>query len=1565
MLTPAAVSLSEEGLAGGKPTDLSGETDTTNATTVTGQLGFSDADTNDTHTFTFTKPAVALTSDGLPITWSLSNDAKTLQGYVTGDDGDRTVITATITNKGEYGVTLLGPVDHPVKGSEDVLAIDLGVQVEDRAGSTAQTKLSLKIEDDSPVVFESEVVTSVSAIGLPDIFAGNVSFVGNGNTKHDKLLLNNGAVEVTAKGFTSEKNLTLKDAQIGQGSNGIGVASKAAPYHNIEQEVDYRKTANGQGASEELTIRLTGGKVAYGASIEFAAMFGGEKEIGEVIFYRGDEQVAIRSFTSNAASGNYAANFEVHNGGFDRIVLRAKDNGDNISKKDNSDFSVKGIEFFGTTDVLPIATAQGKVSAEYGADGKGINGGLFINDTSVDLITSDGQEIITGHNAATGVFEGRDSNGKLVFEVHITQDTGKWEMVQYQPLKPVGDGTSLGFEFTITDADGDSASGTFQVAPVLAVLNEAPTIDDASVELAEAALGAASVIASGQLKIGDANVDDQLTVTLVAPPDSEQSLTSGGKPVEWVLSTDGKTLQGNADGKTVIKATVDDEGKYSVELKGAIDHPSSGSDNVPLQIGVRVNDGKLSTDANLVVNLKDDAPIAHDISEAVGVEKVFYANVMISLDLSGSMDYSSGLKGMSRLDVAKTAINQMLSAYQQQLDGADKGAVKVNFTTFSDGSKQRSDGWIDIADARAILAKLDANGGTNYDAALQELIDSFNPKEYGKNAPVSALGTQNVSYFLSDGEPTIGNGWNDRGAGIADGNVTGFDPDSINGKSEVGRGDWEAFLAKNGVISYAIGLGSNVNESALRPIAYDGANGRDDNGRLVKVVNDFSDLGDVLIGTTPVVSGVGGSLVGGDASFGGDGGHIASITIDGKVYSYDGSSLASDAPAGWSMSNDGVLTVATEAGGTIQVDMNSGDYYYKPATGTVTSAMEKVDFVLVDGDGDTATAELNIDLSAIQIDKPTITGEAAELELSNDASDKATGNLGIAVGRDVDGSHVTFVGSDDQSLDGKTVMATVKVGGKDVNVELTSGDTRLVYKTLENGSVVAVREGSTDEVFRLTGKADEGTYSVEMVRHIDAIGTVELPAQNVEKQVTVTNTVAAAGDVTLAISAFLDKGGDVNVKDGSDSEAGVVINDGAHRGISVDNRQWNDRDESNSIGKTDGSGGSTHGEKLALDFLSADPTVKVNKVELTLNQFGDRSPDVPEFLWFGTKRVAEEDTITYTVFERDSAKAPQVVTITAQSVGKGGSANHTTGTQDIIITGTDIVRIVIGAGDNATEFSVDENIKVTYEKIPTVAVDEDSDFTLNLGAIVTDGNGSDGKGGDSASTDLTIIIDNEEPVVASQSEDGVLVEGVALTALAAEGEAAFTDNVDDAEDSDTPVAQADAAAEDEAGATDAEDAQTDSDTLASLLGDDSDAILLDDEADGATVAHADAGNPDDAVAARSMLAAGADEGDDVTAGSNADEGEDAVAGTSAETANTDADSIDAIDVLDFDGDGGSIDSILGSTKDEASAAKPAQGGASNAASAPPAGAAAAADDTEMMRAVAQQVVQQAQNTDMS
>ncbi|WP_275895380.1 VWA domain-containing protein [Vibrio cholerae] len=920
--------VSEEGLDLGLK-DEQGSPDTTNSAVASGIITIGDID-SDAVTVTLSGPN-GITSRGENVEWVWNDSSHTLIGFTGSVDAGnyQPVMEVVLTppndsTKGDWGyeVKLLESIDHPRTDVEDTLSFDIGVSVSD--GQTPTNRpLTVTIEDDTPIAVEMEPV-SLTATGIPDVLVGKFNLTGYDD---DQWSIDGGKFTITAKGFESSSSADLVDAQINGSSSGIGVSSVGSPYHNIENEVDFRKFADGTTASEEIIVKLDPNTVAYGAKIEFSKMFKGELESGIVEFWRGDVLIATQEFTSDEASGNYAENFSVQQGGFDTMVIKATDNGKPFDHKDNSDFTVKSIEFIGSDSPTVIAYGSGTVIPQWGADGPGTLTLIGLNE-STTLETANGLKVEVDSESANTIV-GRDVNNNLVFKLEFTPATGKWEFYQYQNMKsPTGD-ADIDFKVKVTDADGDSAQLGFAVKPM-----SPPVIGELTLNMSEEGLqgGIAdgSSMSNSQDTTNDTSADGQLSLSNVSqlsmgiPTDS---YTSDGVAISWTLSADKQTLTGSAGANKVVEFTLDNLGNVNSTLHAPIDHPNkAGEDSLVINIPLEAKNaaGAIGT-GKVTVVIEDDAPVAKEVFHVAESELKQGANVQLILDTSGSMGEPAG-NGQSRLKVMQTAALQLLSQY------ADLGETRVQLIEFYSDSKYyvseiNGSKWMTVDEASEHIDRLYAGGGTDYDDATKMAADIWDDNDGDMIA-----GGSNISYFLSDGQPNKGEEL-----------------------SNNDRLDWEKHLRDHNITALAYGIGNNVSQGELNKVAYDGHLNLDTNA---VVVPDVTKLPPILLQS--VIQPIGGNLLnsGDGYGIGADGGVVSAITIQGVTYSFDGQSVsASGQPTSLKYDFDAstkTLSIYIDNKHSLIVDLDDGSYQFFGAFVTPAVKLE-FGYTLKDNDGDVSS----------------------------------------------------------------------------------------------------------------------------------------------------------------------------------------------------------------------------------------------------------------------------------------------------------------------------------------------------------------------------------------------------------------------------------------------------------------------------------------------------------------------------------------------------------------------------------------------------------------------------------
>ncbi len=550
------------------------------------------------------------------------------------------------------------------------------------------------------------------------------------------------------------------------------------------------------------------------------------------------------------------------------------------------------------------------------AEGGTVNVSVLGNDIS----GADGAATVVGvragSNTGTSAIGGLNSNINGNFG-YLTLDAAGNAVYHSNPNSVSPPGATDTFTYTIRDSDGDESTTTITInvadSKLLASVDQDVTVYEKALDLSKDGADLAPGTVTGS---DPSNTGETATGTLVG------AVTGGSGAITY-------TLVGSATG-SYGQIQLNADGTYTYTLTSAPKtSPSAndGANTLSESFTYKATDALgNSTTSTLVVNIVDDVPKAVASDRSVAAVEID-SNLLIVLDISGSMADASGVPGLSRLALAKQAISALLDKYD------DLGDVKVQLVTFSSNATDRTSVWVDVATAKTILAGLTAGGGTNYDAAVAVMQTAFNTS--GK-----LTGAQNVGYFFSDGKPNEGD---------------------INAADEAAL---KNFLDANNIKNYAIGLGSGVSNANLDPLAYDGISHTNTNA---VVVTDLNQLNSVLSGTVQGAP-VTGSLLGEGGTFGADGGFIKSIVIDGTTYTYDPKALSGQGsltPSGgtnhgtFNTANN-TLSIATNNGGTLLINLDSGDYTYTSQKTTAVLITENIGFTVSDNDGDLASSTLTV-----------------------------------------------------------------------------------------------------------------------------------------------------------------------------------------------------------------------------------------------------------------------------------------------------------------------------------------------------------------------------------------------------------------------------------------------------------------------------------------------------------------------------------------------------------------------------------------------------------------------------
>ncbi|WP_448682229.1 retention module-containing protein [Pseudomonas nicosulfuronedens] len=608
-----AASVFEAGLPGGLPNG-SGE-----GSTFTGSLGYSFG-ADGVGSFSWgTSGLPNLTSGGVPLTYSVSPDGLTLTGSVNGNP----VFTVTITdiNTGAFELNLQQPLDHPVKGSEDTLTIEIPYTITDGNGTPAGGTLTVGVVDDAPQA-------SLSADNGVDVLLQT----------HDANTAG-AAFDTSTADYSSAFQVTAN-----YGGDGAGTTQLSYSLNLV----------GGNGADSGMT---SGGATLYLYSVDgaivastsaSAAGVTGENTVFSLSVNGSTGVVTLTQFSAvdhalPGSDGNYASQNAVLDSGLVQLQgsLTVTDrDGDSVSSSSSLDlggrvsFTDDGPSIaVGNTEGLHLTVDESNLgqdatstvaasdlfNAQFGADGAG---SITYKVETQDNTDSGLKDTATGSqiflfNTASGV-EGRVGgvNGEVAFRVTLGQD-GKITLDQVRAIVHPNDADSndplslgqgkISLTATVTDADGDHQSAGIDLGSKLTFLDDGPSIAAGNTEglhltVDESNLGqdATSTVAASDLFNAQFGADGAGSITYKVETqdntDSGLKDTATGSQIFLFNTASGvEGRVGGVNGEVAFRVTLGQDGKITLDQVRAIVHPNDADSNDPLNLG----QGKISLTATV------------------------------------------------------------------------------------------------------------------------------------------------------------------------------------------------------------------------------------------------------------------------------------------------------------------------------------------------------------------------------------------------------------------------------------------------------------------------------------------------------------------------------------------------------------------------------------------------------------------------------------------------------------------------------------------------------------------------------------------------------------------------------------------------------------------------------------------------------------------------------------------------------------------------------------------------------------------------------------------------------
>ncbi|MCP4048362.1 MAG: hypothetical protein GY732_20485, partial [Gammaproteobacteria bacterium] len=593
-----SVSVSEEGLTAGIA-DTNGENpgdDTTDATLVTGSMVFSDIE-GDTLTVALSEPGLAMTSGGNAITWT-GEGTDTL----TGSTVDADIISIHVDANGDYTVELMGPVDHPNNGQEDVLSFNLNVAVSDGENISNAT-LSVNVEDDSPTATNIQQTFEFGEQNTNLMFTidtsgsmGRDAETGAGNvTTIDRMELALTSITDVINSYDDIGNVRVQIVTFDSGDD----STHQAQWMTVTEALAF--IGDGTAGSRDATLEPGGGTDYDQAVMETRLGFDSPGKIvgtaetpaANVSYFLSDGQpqtaggiegsqgitgVEIAEWTDWLVANNidsYAVGFGLGLDVGDQALL------DPLAYNGLNDIDRDGVivvnanelaaQLLSTTVITPM---PGSVfGGGIGVRGFGADGG-YLESVSIDNVTytfnptaNAGLGEITISTGGSIVGSVMDIDTALNGQINLDLNTGEYGYIPDAFLTPGGN-IQEAVTFVAIDSDGDQSTGTVTLNISRPTAPPPQVSDDTADVFEEAMPGGSDSGSTAEVAMGNIFANDTLPFGLELTNISIAGGTTDTGVIGQIAVTtaEGNLLVVNSDSSSA------DFGDYTYTLVNPLDH---------------------------------------------------------------------------------------------------------------------------------------------------------------------------------------------------------------------------------------------------------------------------------------------------------------------------------------------------------------------------------------------------------------------------------------------------------------------------------------------------------------------------------------------------------------------------------------------------------------------------------------------------------------------------------------------------------------------------------------------------------------------------------------------------------------------------------------------------------------------------------------------------------------------------------------------------------------------------------------------------------------------------------